>query len=258
MMNKIRVIVFGDLPISTKVCMYLLEHRNIDLVGVVIGNSNPKNNDPWMNVPTLEIFAKNNDIKIFDFDNIVNVFDEKSIDLGICARFSRIIKKKHLSLFKKMINFHGGLLPEFGGLYSTCHTILEKSPVGGGTIHYIDEGIDTGDIIKRCEFNVLDTDTSVSLFKKTQQVLLDGFIEVFQDLIDNNERYVSQNSLIEKGHVVRYFNKMSLVDKKEFQLSDPPELIDRLIRAFDFPGHEPAYFTIDGIKYFVNKSKKQL
>jgi methionyl-tRNA formyltransferase len=256
-MDKIKIIVFGDLPISTKVCKFLLDHDRVDLIGVVIGNKNFKNNDPWIDVPSLEVFANQIGLTKYQFDDLPDLFDQESLNLGISCRFSRILKRNHIKLFQNgIINFHGGLLPEFGGLYSACHTILEESSIGGGTIHFINEGIDTGHIIKRCEFNVLANDTAESIFKKTQISLYKGFTEVFNNIIENRIKIFEQEYFTSRGYPKRYYSKDSLKGKKEFDLNDPEKKIDRCVRAFDYPDHQPAFFKIGDEKFFVRKSYK--
>lgn len=255
-MNKVKVILFGDLPISTKVCKYLIDNDQIDLLGVVIGNNEPKNNDPWDDVPFLEEYVSETGLKKYCLNDLTKNFERESLDYGISCRFSRILKNEHIQLFKKgIINFHGGLLPEFGGLYSACHTILEGSPIGGGTIHFINEGIDSGHIIKRCEFNVSPKDTANTIFKKTQIALYQGFVEVFQNLINGDVQPIAQDDYIKKGYPKRYFNKASLDGKKQFYLNDSEKEIDCRVRAFEYPGHQPAFFKIGEEKYFVRKQE---
>jgi methionyl-tRNA formyltransferase len=59
-----------------------------------------------------------------------------------------ILSKDILELETKFINFHPGILPHYKGSLSTVYSILKKEDFVGGTWHYIDEGIDTGNIIK--------------------------------------------------------------------------------------------------------------
>jgi hypothetical protein len=73
-MNKIKIILFGDLPISTKICKYLIDHDNVDLLGVVIGNKKPINNDPWDDVPLLEEYALNIGLSIYQLNDLPIVF----------------------------------------------------------------------------------------------------------------------------------------------------------------------------------------
>ncbi len=241
-----RVIVFGDLPIATKVCEEILKYPEVELSGVVLGKKlKLKNNDPW-DVPILREYAIENNIPILDFEGIANKKD--NYFLGISARFSKIIPKSVINSFKYgIINFHGGLLPEFAGLNSTCHIILENVKYGGGTIHYIDEGIDTGDIIIRCEVEISNNETSVSLFKKTQIALFDGFKNIFPKILKEEKIYNKIEN--KKG---RYYDKNALDGKKEVDIARmSKEEIYRITRAFDFPGHEPAYFTFNGKKIYL-------
>lgn len=59
-----------------------------------------------------------------------------------------IISEDILSLPTKFINFHPGILPKYKGSLSTVHSLINKEKFVGGTWHYIDKDIDTGNIIK--------------------------------------------------------------------------------------------------------------
>ena len=59
-----------------------------------------------------------------------------------------IISEDVLSLKTKFINFHPGILPKYKGNLSTIHSLINKEKFVGGTWHYIDNDIDTGNIIK--------------------------------------------------------------------------------------------------------------
>lgn len=59
-----------------------------------------------------------------------------------------ILSDKILSTKTKFINFHPGILPNYKGNLSTIHSMINKEKFVGGTWHYIDSGIDTGNIIK--------------------------------------------------------------------------------------------------------------
>lgn len=241
-----RVIVFGDLPIATKVCEEILKYPEVELSGVVLGKKlKLKNNDPW-DVPILREYAIDNNIPILEFDRIAK--DHNKYFLGISARFSRILPGDIISCFENgIVNFHGGLLPEYGGLFSTCHAILNNSEYGGGTIHYIDEGIDTGKIIKRCEVKISEYDTSISLFKKTQSSLFENFKQILPKLI-NGEKLLEPVS----NKNGKYYDKNSLLGKKEIKFNSTNfEEIYTITRAFDFPGHEPAHIIYKGIKIYL-------
>ena len=253
---KKKVLVFGDLPIATKITKDLLDRKDVDLLGVVLSNKMFNNNDPWTDTPNLKEFAKLNKIKIFNFNELSLV--KSHLNLGFSCRFSRIIPPNVIKKFSHgIINFHGGLLPECGGLYSSCHSILLKHKKGGGTIHYIDKGVDTGNIIKRAEFEIKDSDTSISLFKRTQLALLDAYYKVIDSIIKEKNNSIPQKEFISKGYKKNYFDKYSLDGKKEIKKNFSKKKISRVVRAFNHPNHEPAYMIINGKKkYMYNILKK--
>lgn len=256
-MEKKKIVIFGDLPIATKVAMGIKKMDGVELLGVVIGNDNPHNNDPWKDVECLEEYAKKNNIKIFTMGELKDNFERFSLDLGLLCRFSRIVKDDIISLFKfGMINMHGGLLPEFAGLYSCNYSILFGSKYGGGTLHFVDKGIDTGNVIKRCEFKITDDDTGFTVFQKTQKVLYEGMMEIIPLVLNAKIESIPMQQLIEKGYESRYFNKKSINLYKEVSKDELfTEKGMRKIRAFDFPGYEPAYCIIDGKKIYLRTDK---
>lgn len=242
-----KIIVFGDLPIATKVVKFIEKRPDVKLVGVVIGKKNPKKIDPWDDEFLID-YARDTKIDVLDFEAIKNSVIH--YDLGISCRFSKIIPLDVINKFTiGIVNFHGGLLPEFGGLFSVNHTLLNGSTIGGGTLHWIDSGIDTGPIIKRCVVEIGDEETAFSLFQKTQVALLENFIDLFSDIINNEVKTKTMGELVDEGHKANYFDKNSLNGLKYIPLCelDKESSINR-IRAFDFPGHEPAYTHINGKK----------
>ena len=248
---KKKVIVFGDLPIATKVTLDLLKRKDVELIGVVTSGKKFNNNDPWQNIPTLNEFAKLNSIPIYNLKNLSSV--KSNLDIGFSCRFSEIFSFKIIKKFSQgIINFHGGLLPECAGLFSSCHSILLKHKKGGGTLHYVDSGVDTGNIIKRNEFKINSKDTSISVFKKTQVSLLKAYYEVVDSIISGNNISVSQKKFIAKGIKRNYFNKKSLKGKKKININSSKDDILRVVRAFDHPNHEPAYMKINGIKVYLS------
>ena len=111
-----------------------------------------------------------------------------------------------------------------------------------------------GFIIKKNEFKIESTDTSFTLFQKTQQVLLEMTIEFFKNhsFIDGpKEKQIYKYDQNE----FRFFKKDDLLDKrnltKYFLLNDYKSLY-RNIRAFSFPGKEKAYIEVNQKKIYLS------
>ena len=79
----------------------------------------------------------------------------------------RILSKKFVNNWdKKIINIHPSILPAFRGLNAVKQAIDKKVKYSGCTIHYVDKGIDTGEIIDQRVVKVLKTDNEKKLAKK--------------------------------------------------------------------------------------------
>jgi len=252
---KKKVVVFGDLPIATKITKDLISRNDVNLVGVVLSSKKFNNNDPWKNTPCLFEFAKLNKIKILNINDLLT--KKIKVDLGFTIRFNKILSSKLIDKFSDgIINFHGGLLPECAGLYSSCHSILLNHKKGGGTLHYLKSNIDGGNIIKRAEFDISDDDTSISLFKRTEIYLLQAYYQVINSIINGTNASIPQQELISKGIKSNYFDKNSLIGKRKIELNSSQDDILRVVRAFDHPDHEKAYIVINGTKVYLSTIKK--
>ena len=79
---------------------------------------------------------------------ILQLLEEKNIELIVLAGYMRIIGKTLLEKYsKRIINIHPSLLPAFKGIDAIGQAINAHVKVMGVTVHYVDEGMDTGEII---------------------------------------------------------------------------------------------------------------
>ena len=109
------------------------------------------------------------------YENQINKFEkelsqillEEKINFICLAGFMRILSKDFLRNWKKkIINIHPSILPAFKGLDAVKRAIEKKVKYTGCTIHYVDKGIDTGEIIDQRVVRVLKKDNEEKLAKK--------------------------------------------------------------------------------------------
>ncbi len=83
------------------------------------------------------------------------------------AGFMRIMSPEFIKLYKgRIINIHPAILPAFPGLHSQRQAIEYGVKYSGCTVHFVDEGVDTGPIILQAIVKVKDGDTEESLSKR--------------------------------------------------------------------------------------------
>ena len=99
--------------------------------------------------------------------SLLTILKEKNPDLICLAGYMRIVGKDVINAFKnKIINIHPALLPSFPGLHAQKQAIDYGVKISGCTVHFVDEGCDTGPIILQKAVNVDDDDDEASLSKK--------------------------------------------------------------------------------------------
>jgi len=256
-MEKKKVVLLGDIPIATKALKLLHKKQNVDIVGVVCKEQKRTyHNDPW-DEPFVYDYAKDNNLPIKTVNDLLEKYKKNDLDIAFSCRNSIILRKPFIELFRLgVVNMHAGLLPERRGLNISCHCIIQGDLQGGGTLHYIeDEGIDTGSIIAKNAFEIQNEDNSFSVFQKTQKCLWKAFVENIDSILSGTVKTVPQEEYIARGNCPMYFNRKSLEYYREISLEDmTPEELLRRVRGFDFPGHEPAFTVINGVKvYFTTR-----
>ena len=135
-----------------------------------------------------------------------NIFEEvkANIDLIVCAGFLSILKGKLLEEFhNRIINIHPALIPSFcgSGMYGLrVHQAALEYGVrkSGCTVHFVEQGIDTGPIILQRTVDVLSTDTAEDLQKRILVEEHTAIVEAVK-LISENSIEISERRVLIKG-----------------------------------------------------------
>lgn len=100
---------------------------------------------------------------------LVAMLQKARVDLVILAGYMRMVKAPLLDAFpRRIINIHPSLLPKFPGIESWKQTLEAGEEKTGCTVHFVDEGMDTGEIIAQAEVPILPGDTAESLHARIQ------------------------------------------------------------------------------------------
>ncbi len=100
----------------------------------------------------------------------VQRLQDAEVDLVALAGFMRVLKGDFLRAFPlRVINIHPSLLPSFPGLEAWKQALDYGVKVTGCTVHFVDQGVDTGPIIGQESVPVLTGDTAATLHERIQQ-----------------------------------------------------------------------------------------
>lgn len=104
-------------------------------------------------------------------------------ELVVLAGFMRILPANFVNALKgKLINTHPSLLPLYPGAHAVRDALQAKATVTGVTIHKVDEGVDTGEIIVQQSVPVDANDTEASLHEKIKVVERELLVQCVQDI----------------------------------------------------------------------------
>jgi phosphoribosylglycinamide formyltransferase-1 len=99
-------------------------------------------------------------------------------DLVVCAGFMRILSADFLARFPgRVVNTHPALLPSFPGAHAVADALAYGVRVSGVTVHFVDEGVDTGPVIAQAAVPVLEDDDEASLHARIQGVEQPLYVE---------------------------------------------------------------------------------
>ena len=118
-----------------------------------------------------------------DEDEIIALFNVYEVDMIVMEGWMRIVSKKFCDEFAgRIINLHPSLLPKYKGLHAVEQAINAGEDETGCTVHFVNEYLDSGAIIKQQVVPILPGDTVESLTRAIQQAehsLLPSVINAF-------------------------------------------------------------------------------
>jgi phosphoribosylglycinamide formyltransferase-1 len=101
--------------------------------------------------------------------HLAQLLRDAGTDIVVLAGYMRMIKAPLLDAFPhRIINIHPSLLPAFPGLEAWKQAVDARASKSGCTVHYVDSGMDTGEIIAQSEVPVLPGDTAETLHARIQ------------------------------------------------------------------------------------------
>lgn len=263
----IKILIFGDLNniicrILTWELLKLSKKKKIQVVKLF---NTGKNNNLILNIIQfilIKIFNIGNNNLIFNntgfflkyfsrlkIENIKNINENKFVERIVKGNYkyafsfccNQIFKKKLISSFYKIVNYHSSILPTYRGLNSTLWSIFNNEKYTGFSYHYIDDKIDNGNIIFQQKFKINHNFS----YKK---------IEIFKTLLAKNSLQKVLSLLLlntsgtkQKGRV-SYYGKNDIKKLITFREISNINQIKKIINIWGF-----IVLIKKNKKYFVTK-----
>lgn len=218
-MKNLNVVFMGTPTFSIPILESLIKETNVILV-VSQPNKEKDRKGNLLDTP-IKILAENNNIEVYQPINIKKEYQyilDKNPDIIITCAYGQIIPKIILDYPKYgCINVHGSLLPKLRGGAPIHHAIIDGETETGITIMYMDEKMDSGDIISQEKIPILEDDNLDKLYEKMSILGSDLLIKTLPNIINKtNERIKQDETKVTFGYNITKeeekidFNKKSI------------------------------------------------
>ena len=171
-------------------------------------------------------------------------------DLFVLCGYNKILKNPVIEIPPLgTINLHGGKLPEYRGAAPINWQIINGEDTGGCSIIYVDEGIDTGDIIAQEIYPIAPEDTHASVLDKTLEIFPRLLVQVLEQVESRTVQAQKQDPLAGS-----YFSRRYPKDSKIDWSGMTDVQVNNLVRGMHGP--YPAAFTYRGdIKVEIDRTE---
>lgn len=161
-------------------------------------------------IPYLYINPKDYPSKESYFEKIRDELISREVELVVLAGFMRIVRKPLLDTYRnRIINIHPALLPSFPGLHGQRQAVEYGVRISGCTVHFVDEGVDTGPIIIQAAVPVHPDDT--------EETLSERILRMEHKILPEAIRLFAEGRLKVEGRKVKILNYRM----PEFNFSNP-------------------------------------
>jgi len=238
-----RIVYFANGPVALEILGFLQVAGN-QVVGLVLHDAGARMADEIRAASGLADTAVFAASQLRDPQTIAAI-DALGPDIGFSALFAHILKPNVLALFPRgVLNVHPGYLPFNRGRNAQIWAIVEHTPVGA-TLHYMDEGVDTGAIVARVQVAIDATDTGASLRVKLERACVEVTRSGWPAVVAGTPP-TPQSLSDGTAHKVRDLDAIARIDPDATVRAG--DLID-LLRALSSPPQaNGAYVEIDGHK----------
>ena len=238
---RILFIGTGDIGVPTLQALLKSEH---EVVGIVSQPDKPVGRTQTIEPPPIKKALAATKIRVLQPTRIkdrqaIEEIHALTPDVIVVMAYGQILPSDILEIPKiACLNLHASLLPRWRGAAPIQAVIAAGDRKTGITVMYMDEGLDTGDILLQRTIDVVSAETGGSLHDRLAKVAPEALLESLELLENGRAPRVPQDNAL-----ATYASKLKRGDGK-IDWTNPADAIERKIRAFDpWPG---AFMKFDG------------
>lgn len=241
----IKIILAGTPEFSVPIFEEVI--KNFEVIAIISQPDKPANRG-YKLIPTpTKVLAEKYNIKCYQPNKISEIYDELAqldFDFLLTAAFGQYIPEKILNLPKRAaLNIHGSLLPKYRGAAPIQHSLLNGDKKTGINLIYMVKEMDAGNILKSSEIEIVEDDTSDSLFNKLSILSAQNITKWLKEIHENNF-----NEIVQDASQVILAPKLT---KEEAQI-DLSENSDQVINKIKAYSSNPGAYT------FINNKRVKL
>jgi methionyl-tRNA formyltransferase len=232
-----RIVFIGTGEIGVPVLRWLLQSEKRELVGVVTQPDKPAGRAQLLQAPPIKAALAGSELPILQPRRIkqeeaVTEIRAMAPDVIVVMAYGQLLPRALLKIPRlACLNLHASLLPRHRGAAPIQAAIVAGDPQSGITVMYMDEGLDTGDILLQSRLEITADETGGSLHDRLAHIAPMALDEALTHLENGDARRIPQDS-----SAATYAPKLER-ENGRIDWTESAALIERKIRAFNpWPG----------------------
>jgi len=192
-------ILFMGTPDFARVNLQMLVENGWDVCAVVSQPDRPRGRKMEMTMPEVKEYALSCGLKVYQPETLKDgaflpVLQEYNPDVIVVVAYGKLLPKYILDFPKYgCINVHGSLLPKYRGSAPVQWSVINGDRTTGVTTMYMNEGMDTGDILMQEEFEINHHETGGMLMDRMAEIGAELLIKTLEGLKNGSVKPVPQN-----------------------------------------------------------------
>jgi len=210
-------IAFMGTPDFSVACLKALVESEHKIVGVFCQPDKPVGRKQVLTPPDVKVEALKHNLRVFQPESLrkgkgVEILEEIKPDLVVVVAYGKILPKDFLDYPKYgCINVHASILPKYRGASPIHFAVLNGDEITGVTVQQMDEGVDTGDILKVETVNIGINDTTEYMYEVLAPLGAKAMLETIE-LIEKGQLCAVKQDESLATHVGLLTREMSPID----------------------------------------------